>query len=85
MEALGSLSLIPVAFLQHVHDDVPLAVFHDVEQRGVSAVFQQREGRATTGDLIGKQFGPDLEPRRKHHGALNHVLQFAYVSGPRVR
>ena len=85
MEALGSLSLVPVAFLQHVYDDVPLAVFHDVEQRGVSAVFQQREGRATTGDLIGKQFRPDRKPRRKHHGTFNHVLQFAYVSGPRVR
>ncbi len=85
MEALGSFRLIPVAFLQHVYDDVPLAVFHDIEQGGVSAMFQQRERRATPGDLIGKQFGPDLEPRRKHHGTFYHVLQFADVARPRVR
>src|SRR5579864_4813034 len=39
VEALGRVGLIPVTLFQHLDDDLPLAIFHDVEERCVGATF----------------------------------------------
>src|SRR5712692_6974459 len=84
VELLGRIGLVPVAFLQHVNQDVPLAIFHDVEQRSIAAMLQQRKGRAAAGDRVGKQVGADLRSRGEHHRPLDHVFQLTHVSGPGV-
>jgi len=65
VEAFGGLGLVPVTFLQHIEDDVALAVFDDVEQGGVAAMFQQGNRRAAAYDRVGKQVAPTPVRRRE--------------------
>src|SRR5437868_13342326 len=77
----GGLGLVPVTFLEHIDNDVAFAVFHDVEQRGVSAMFEHGESRTPPGDVIRKQLRPNFASGRKHHGAFHDVLEFADIAG----
>src|SRR5690242_12351196 len=51
-EALRGLRLVPVALLQHVGDDPPLAFLHHLEQGGVGAMLEHLEARASTDNVV---------------------------------
>src|SRR6202022_1694748 len=76
MEALGGFRLVPVALLQHVEDDVPLTILHDVEQGSVAAMLQQGKWQAAADDQVGEQLRTDVLSRGKHHRSLHHIFQF---------
>src|SRR5215475_2579447 len=44
-EAFGGFGLIPVGTLEHIHDDAPLDLIHDLKQRRLRVV----RGRASAG------------------------------------
>src|ERR1700680_3168781 len=79
VETLGCVGLVPVTFFQHFDDDLPFAIFHDVEQRCVGATFEGGECGGSAGDLIGKKLGANVYARGEHDGALDYVFQFAYI------
>ena len=81
VKAFRSFCLVPVTFLKHVDNDLPLAFFHDVKERSVTPRFDQRE-RTPSDDRIGEELRPDLRAGRKNHGALNHIFKFADIPGP---
>src|SRR5581483_5611092 len=83
-EALGGFGLVPVALFQHVHDDAALAIFHDVEKRGVGAVLEDRQAQPASHDGVRQQVNGDAGSGGEHDGALDHVLQFAHVSRPGI-
>src|SRR5579872_2932930 len=85
VEALRRFGLIPVTFLQHVDDHVTLAIFHDVEQRGVSTMLEHGQRRRTSGNLVRKQVGTDVVSRGKHNGPLDDIFQFTNIAGPGIR
>jgi len=61
------------------------AVFDDVEQGGVAAMFQQGNRRAAAYDRVGKQVGSDLLSGGENDRALDYVFQFAHISRPGIR
>ena len=79
---LGCIGLVPVALLEHLDDDLPFAIFDDVEQGCIRATFECRKCGSSARDLIGKKFRANVYARGKHNGALNHVFQFAYIARP---
>src|ERR1700722_18429693 len=84
VEAFGCFGLVPATFFQHVDDDAALTVFHDAEKRGARAGVHGRDGGAAAYDVIGQQIGSDIGVRGENHGALDSVLKFTDVTGPRV-
>src|SRR5271170_8043553 len=84
MEAFGRFGLVPAAFFQHIDDDATLTVFHDAEERGARAGVHSRNGGAAAYDVIRQQVGSDIGVRGENYSALDGVLQFADVAGPRV-
>src|SRR5664279_2332747 len=50
-ELFRSISLVPVAALKLIHDDAPLNVFDDVEERCVGIVLQQAGRLAAPGQM----------------------------------
>jgi len=84
VEAFCGLGLVPIALLQHVQDDVAFAVLHDVKQRCITAVFEQRERGAASHDRIGKKFRADVHSGGEDYRPLDHVLQFTHVARPGV-
>ena len=85
MEAFGRFGLVPVALLQHVHDDVPLAIFHDIEQRSVAAMLQAAE-TPCLGPQCGREAssGPISDAGGEHDRALDYIFQFAHIARPGI-
>src|SRR5436190_7565159 len=52
VETFSGLSLVPAALFEHVHDYVPLAVFHNVKQGSIGTAFYQGKGRPPSDDVI---------------------------------
>src|SRR5580698_3376938 len=57
LEVLGGFGLVPVAALQAVGDDAPLNLFHDIKERGVGAMVEDRGGPGVAGELRRQQVG----------------------------
>ena len=53
LEELGGLGLVPVAAFEAVGNDAALDLFHEVEERGVGAVVEERGGVSASGELRG--------------------------------
>src|SRR5208337_537222 len=53
-ELLGGFGLVPAAFFQHVGDDAPLAVFHDLKQRRIRTMVHERELGAAPHHVVGQ-------------------------------
>src|ERR1019366_4613147 len=81
-ESVGGFGLVPAAFFQHIADDAAFAVFNDFEERGVRALFHDGKLAAAANEIVGQQFHGEVWPRCQHHGALNHVFQFAHIARP---
>src|SRR5579859_6088163 len=63
LEFFRRLGLVTFAFLQHVGDDAALDVFHDLEERGVTAMVEHARA-AAAGDVVRQQLAADARPRR---------------------
>jgi len=63
---------------------VALAVFHDIEQGSVAAMFHHWNRSAAAHDDVGQEVGSNVLAGGEDDRPLNYVFQLAHVSRPRI-